>query len=165
MTAVPVPPTAYDRQLVRHTLALFTPWGAVHVLPLPPDRSMRDTHFDGASARSDWDWIHTLIDPAGAGLPRLIRQYNQQFPTWSDERLKETDHMLAIPDFAPCLFRSIARASHETVGGQHPSDRIDAGRIIRAAASRLRQIGGEACSRPSPVCTTPREGPLRGMPP
>jgi hypothetical protein len=59
-----------------------------------------DTHFAPASACSDWDRIHALINPADAGLPRLIREYNQQLPAGSARRLAEPDAMLVIPRFA-----------------------------------------------------------------
>jgi hypothetical protein len=95
------PPTAHDRRLVQHALARFTPWGSAHVPPPALDQSMRDSHFDQASARSEWDRIHALIDPAGGGLPRLIREYNRQFPRGSARRLEDPDAVLAIPSFHP----------------------------------------------------------------
>jgi hypothetical protein len=95
------PPTAQERQVVQQSLALFTPWGTPH-LPAPaPDRSILESHFDGTSSRSDWERIHALIDPACAGLPRLVREYNATFPRGSAARLAEPDHMLAIPCFTP----------------------------------------------------------------
>ena len=54
-----------------------------------------------ATFRSDWERIHALIDPACAGLPRLIREYNQSFPGESRARLEDPDHALAIPCFNP----------------------------------------------------------------
>jgi hypothetical protein len=95
------PPTAHDRQLVHHALALFTPWGTPHVPPPAPHRSLLETHFDGFSARSDWERIHALIDPTCGGLPRLIREYNQHFPRESNVRLDDPDHTLTIPCFTP----------------------------------------------------------------
>ena len=71
---------------------------------MPPpalDQSLLETHFDRASAYSDEDRIHALINPADAGLPRLIREYNQQFLPGHTQRLAEPDAMLAIPRFAP----------------------------------------------------------------
>jgi hypothetical protein len=94
------PPTTHERQLVRQSLALFTPWGAPH-LPAPaPDGSILETHFDGMCGRSDWVRIHALIDPGCAGLPRLIREYNESFPCGSAARLEDPDQTLAIPCFA-----------------------------------------------------------------
>jgi hypothetical protein len=94
-------PTAHDRQLLQQALTRFTPWGTAHV-PVPArGRSMRDTHFDGAPSRSDWDRIHALLEPANGGLPRWIRDYNQQLPTGSASRLADPDDMLAIPRFLP----------------------------------------------------------------
>jgi hypothetical protein len=87
--------------VVQQALAMFTPWGFAH-LPAPaPDRSLLETHFDGTSARSEWDRIHVLIDPACGGLPRLIREYNEHFPTGSDARLADPDQTLQIPCFHP----------------------------------------------------------------
>jgi hypothetical protein len=94
-------PTAHDRQLLQQALTRFTPWGTAHVPAPPRGRSMRDTHFDGAPSRFDWDRIHALLEPASAGLPRLIRDYNQQLPTRSARRLADPDDMLAIPRFLP----------------------------------------------------------------
>jgi hypothetical protein len=95
------PPTAHERRLIHHALALFTPWGSPH-LPAPTStRSLLETHFGGASPNSDWDRIHALIDPACAGLPWLIREYNARFPAQSALRLEDPDHMLEIPCFAP----------------------------------------------------------------
>ena len=37
----------------------------------------------------------------GAGLPRLIREYNKSFLRESDLRLEDPDHTLAIPCFTP----------------------------------------------------------------
>jgi hypothetical protein len=94
------PPTEHERQLVHRSLALFTPWGTPH-LPAPaPNGSILETHFDGVCGRSDWDRIHALIDPCCAGLPRLIREYNESFPSRSTARLEDPDHTLAIPCFA-----------------------------------------------------------------
>jgi hypothetical protein len=95
------PPTEHERRLVHHALALFTPWGCSHVPAPAADRSILETHFDEMSARSDWDRIHALIDPVCAGLPRLIREYNERFPRGSDARLENPDHNLAIPRFHP----------------------------------------------------------------
>jgi hypothetical protein len=67
--------------------------------PPTADPSILETHFDWASVYSDWDRIHALIDPICAGLPRLIREYNQQFPLVSASRLKDPDHTLEIPCF------------------------------------------------------------------
>jgi hypothetical protein len=92
-------PTAHERQLINNVLALFTPWGAPHIPAPSPDRSLLETHFDGVSARSDWERIHALIDPACAGLPRLIREYNESFPGESSARLEDPDHALEIPCF------------------------------------------------------------------
>ena len=94
------PPTEHERQVVHRSLALFTPWGAPH-LPTPaPNGSILETHFDGVCGRSDWDRIHALIDPGCGGLPRLIREYNESFPSRSTARLEDPDHTLAIPCFA-----------------------------------------------------------------
>ena len=71
---------------------------------MPPpalDQSLLDTHFGRASARSDVDRIHALINPVNAGLPRLIREYNAPLPLRSARRLAEPDAVLAIPRFAP----------------------------------------------------------------
>jgi hypothetical protein len=95
------PPTEHERNLVHHALALFTPWGSRHVSTPASERSILETHFDGASACSDWDRIHALIDPACCGLPRLIREYNQYFPTASGARLEDPGHTLEIPCFHP----------------------------------------------------------------
>jgi hypothetical protein len=80
---------------------MFAPWGTVHVPPPALDQSLLETHFDQASAYSNADRIHALINPADAGLPRLIREYNQQFLPGHAQRLAEPDAMLAIPRFAP----------------------------------------------------------------
>jgi hypothetical protein len=92
-------PTEHERGLVHHALAMFTPWVSADVLTPAPLISLLETHFDGASARSDWDRIHALIDPAGGGLPRLIREYNESLPRWSDVRLDDPDLRLAVPCF------------------------------------------------------------------
>jgi hypothetical protein len=63
--------------------------------------SVLETYFGGTSARSDWERIHALIDPTCAGLPRLIREYNEHLPRESDIRLEDPDHTLAIPRFNP----------------------------------------------------------------
>jgi hypothetical protein len=94
-------PAAHDRQLVQRALAMFTPWGAAHVPPPALDQSLLDTHFDQASARSDWDRTHALINPVDAGLPRLIREYNALLPSGDARRLAAPDAMLAIPRLAP----------------------------------------------------------------
>lgn len=93
------PPTAPDRQLVQRALTMFTPWGSAHVPPPALDQSLLDTHFGGASPRSDGDRIHALINPTDAGLPRLIREYNQQLPLGNAQGIEEPDAMLAIPRF------------------------------------------------------------------
>jgi hypothetical protein len=93
------PPTAHEQPLVGQSLAIFTPWGSPHVPPPAPPMSILETYFVGASARSDWERIHALIDLTCAGLPPLIREYNQQFPTGSAVRLEDPDRMLAIPSF------------------------------------------------------------------
>jgi hypothetical protein len=95
------PPTTHERQLIQHALALFTPWESSHLSAPAPNRSILETHFDGVAARSDWERIHALIDPACAGLPRLVHQYNESFPRGSDVRLEDPDHTLAIPCFNP----------------------------------------------------------------
>jgi hypothetical protein len=95
------PPTAHERQLVDNALALFTPWGAPHIPAPPPNRSLLETHFDGVSKRSDWERIHALIDPACAGLTRLVREYNENFPEESNARLEDPDQALEIPCFNP----------------------------------------------------------------
>jgi hypothetical protein len=93
------PPTAHERQLVHDAFAMFTPWGSPH-LPAPaPTNSLLESHFDGASPRSDWERIHALIDPTCAGLAWLIREYNANFPAQSTRRLGGPDHMLAVPCF------------------------------------------------------------------
>ena len=96
-------PTAHDRRLVQRALALFTPWGAAHVPAPALDQSLLETHFGRASAYSDGDRIHALINPADAGLSRLIREYNQQFspgirsaspsrtPCWRSRALPRND--------------------------------------------------------------------------
>jgi hypothetical protein len=89
-------PTAHDQRLVNRALVMFTPWDSAHVPPSALSRSMLASHFDRESPRPDWSWIHTLIDPAGAGLTRLIREHNQQFPTGSALRLEDPAHILAI---------------------------------------------------------------------
>jgi len=94
-------PTAHDHQLVQRALTMFTPWGTAHVPPPAVDQSLLETHFDRASARSDWDRIHALINPGNAGPPRLIREYNVPLPPGSARRLAEPDTLLAIPHFAP----------------------------------------------------------------
>ena len=95
------PPTAHERQLVHDALTLFTPWGVPHIPAPPPDRSLLETHFDGVSPRSDWERIHALIDPTCAGLPQLIREYNEGFPGESCARLPDPDHALEVPCFNP----------------------------------------------------------------
>jgi hypothetical protein len=95
------PSTEHERRLVHQSLAIFTPWGSPHVPPPAPTTSILETYFAGASARSDWDRIHALIDPSCAGLPRLIREYNARLPRESGIRLEDTDHTLAIPRFNP----------------------------------------------------------------
>jgi hypothetical protein len=95
------PPTEHERQLVDHALAMFTPWGGPHVPTPAPDRSILETHFDWASMCSDSDRIHALIDPTCAGLPRLIREYNESLPAKSVLRLEDPDHRLEIPYFDP----------------------------------------------------------------
>ena len=92
-------PSAHDRQLIRDALAQFTPWGAAHVPAPALDRSLLATHFHSASRRSDWDRRHALINPVDAGLPRLIREYNQPLTAESALRLADPDAMLAIPRF------------------------------------------------------------------
>jgi hypothetical protein len=62
---------------------------------------MRYTHFDRASAHSDWARIQALIDPIDGGLPQSIREYNQHFRTGSATRLEAPDTMLASPRFHP----------------------------------------------------------------
>jgi hypothetical protein len=100
-------PTAHERQLVQLTLAKFTPWGSAHIPPLSLGPAMRDSHFGEASVRSNGDRIQAMIEPTGDGLPRLIREYNAQFPyhaqfpPGSARRLAEADAMLAIPRFVP----------------------------------------------------------------
>jgi hypothetical protein len=93
------PPSEHERQLIHHALTLFTPWGCRHIHAPASDRSILETHFDGASPRSDWDRIHALIDPTCAGLPRLIREYNENFQRGSHQRLEDPDDNLAIPCF------------------------------------------------------------------
>jgi hypothetical protein len=95
------PPSEHERGLVHRALAMFTPWGSRHVSTPASDRSILETHFDETSAYSDWDRIHALIDPTCGGLPRLIREYNQYFPTASGARLKDPDQTLEIPSFHP----------------------------------------------------------------
>jgi hypothetical protein len=94
-------PTDDERRLVRHALTLFTPWGCPHVPSPAADRCILETYFGWASAHSDWERIHALIDPVHAGLPRLIREYNQHLPRESGMRLDDPDHKLAIPCFNP----------------------------------------------------------------
>lgn len=93
------PPTTHERRLVHHALAMFTPWESPDVPPEDSDISILETYFGWASARSDWERIHALIDPVSAGLPRLIREYNHHFPRGSDVRLEDPDQMLTIPCF------------------------------------------------------------------
>jgi hypothetical protein len=94
-------PTEHERRLVEHALAMFTPWGCSHVVAPPPHVSILETHFNGASPRSDWERIHVLIDQECAGLPRLIREYNDHFPMGSDACLEDPDHTLEVPCFQP----------------------------------------------------------------
>jgi hypothetical protein len=92
-------PTEHERQLVGNALSRFAPWGAPHVPSPAADRSLLETHFDGVSTRSDWERIHGLIDPACAGLPRLVREYNASFSGQSRARLEDPDHALEVPCF------------------------------------------------------------------
>jgi hypothetical protein len=94
-------PTENERQLVDNALALFAPWGAPHIPAQSADRCVLETHFDGVSTRSDWERVHALIDPACAGLPRLIREYNESFSRQSSARLDDPDDALEIPCFPP----------------------------------------------------------------
>jgi hypothetical protein len=93
------PPTEHERRLVHQSLALFTPWGSPHVLPHASTLSILETYFDWLSARTDWERIHALIDPSCAGLPRLIREYNNSFPRDSELRLEDPEYKLEIPCF------------------------------------------------------------------
>jgi hypothetical protein len=95
------PPTEHERRLVQQSLAMFTPWEFQHVLPHAPTMSILETYFAGASARSDWDQIHALIDPTCAGLSRLIHEYNESLLRGSQARLEDPDDNLAIPCFTP----------------------------------------------------------------
>jgi hypothetical protein len=95
------PPTDHERRLVHQSLAMFTPWGSPHVPPPVPSVSILETHFGWASARSDWERIHALIDPRCAGLSQLIRDYNNHLPRGSDVRLDDPDRKLKIPHFNP----------------------------------------------------------------
>jgi hypothetical protein len=95
------PPTQHERGLVQQSLAMFTPWESPHVLPHAPTMSILETYFAGASARSDWDRIHALIDPTCAGLSRLIHEYNESLPRGSQAHLEDPDDNLAIPCFPP----------------------------------------------------------------
>jgi hypothetical protein len=95
------PPTEHERWLVQQSLAMFTPWEFPHVLPHAPTMSILETYFAGASARSDWDQIHALIDPTCAGLSRLIHEYNESLLRGSQARLEDPDDNLAIPCFTP----------------------------------------------------------------
>jgi hypothetical protein len=95
------PPTEHERRLVQQSLAMFTPWESPHVLPHAPTISILETYFAGASARSDWDQIHALIDPTCAGLSRLIHEYNESLLRGSQARLEDPDDNLAIPCFTP----------------------------------------------------------------
>jgi hypothetical protein len=94
-------PTVHDRQLVQRALTRFTPWGAVHVPAPALDHSLLETHFARASVCSDWDRIHALINPADAGVPRLIREYNEPFLIGDPQRLAEPTTVLTIPRFVP----------------------------------------------------------------
>lgn len=95
------PPSNHERRLVQQSLAIFTPWGSSHVAPPVPGISILETYFGWASERSDWERIHALIDPTYAGLPRLIRDYNNNLPNGSELRLADPDHELRIPRFDP----------------------------------------------------------------
>jgi hypothetical protein len=93
------PPSSHERRLVQQSLAMFTPWGCARLLPAVPSISVLETHFGWASERSDWERIHALINPICAGLPRLIRDYNNNFPKGSAVRLDDPDHRLRVPRF------------------------------------------------------------------
>jgi hypothetical protein len=95
------PLTDHERRLVKHSLAMFTPWGSLHISSLASNSSLLETHFGWTSTSSDWNRIHALIDPACAGLPRLIREYNYHFPRGTHLRLEDPDHMLGVPCFDP----------------------------------------------------------------
>jgi hypothetical protein len=82
-------------------LTLFTPWGTAHVSAPTLGQSLLATHVARASARSDWDRIHALINPTDAGFPRLIHEYNQPFLLGDPQRLAESETLLAIPCVAP----------------------------------------------------------------
>ena len=74
-------PTAHERAADRPCAGACLHLGEQPHIPAPaPDRSLLETHFDGASTRSDWERIHALINPACVGLPRLVREYNASFP-------------------------------------------------------------------------------------
>jgi hypothetical protein len=92
-------PTAHERGLIHRVLILFAPWGCPHIPAPASDRSILETHFDEASPCTDWERMHALIDPDCAGLPRLVREYNENFPRGSQERLEEPDDNLVIPCF------------------------------------------------------------------
>jgi hypothetical protein len=95
------PPTEPERQLIHHTLVMFTPWGSSHVSGSASDRSILETHCDGTSDCSDWDRFYALIDPICGGFPRLIREYNQYFPMASGAGLEDPGDTLEIPCYHP----------------------------------------------------------------
>jgi hypothetical protein len=95
------PPTTQERQVIDKALAMFTPWGAPHAPAPVPNRTLLETYFDATSECSDWERIHALIDPSCAGLPRLIREYNESFSCQSSARLEDPNQTLAIPCFHP----------------------------------------------------------------
>jgi hypothetical protein len=99
LTLATRPPTEHERQLIYHVLTLFAPWGCPHIPAPASDRSILETHFDGASPRSDWERMHALIDPTCAGLASLIREYNANFPQGSYERFEDPDDNMVIPCF------------------------------------------------------------------
>jgi hypothetical protein len=54
----------------------------------------------GLKNRFGYQTVFSLVVVDG-GLPRLTREFNQQFPAGSARRLEDPDDLLAIPRFAP----------------------------------------------------------------
>ncbi len=95
-------PAKPERQLIHDALAALAPWTPCHA-PQSCEATLLDTYFGLEAVDceaidreiADRTRIHILYDPACAGFPRFIHEYNREMPM----AFKDPDDMLSIPNF------------------------------------------------------------------
>jgi hypothetical protein len=104
-------PTAHERWLVRHALAVFTPSGSVHIPAQAADRSILDTHF---VIRAIHESTHTV--QKGSDMPLNDPMHHESIPPNGGDSLPAPGDRFHPASLSPTtlafLQQSLARNQH-----------------------------------------------------